>query len=1792
MNRMKKIILEEYWLKKLTGELPGIVLPLLEYPGEQGQTSGEPLPVLAFALELPGSLSERLMYAARNTDLALFILVLSGLEIVLKRYTGVQEILVGTIPPASTGDDNIVFCRSHLDGEITVKELILQNRQEVQDAFNHRGCPIDDMIKMLAAKQQTTPQNLFNVAFLYEPYQQKNRFLEQFHLAFTLSGAAGKLSLLLHVRGNILPGGNEILEQLGWNCLAGLEQMLANPDRGITQVNIITPAEKNLLLYGFNQTEAKYPREKTIHQLFEEQVEKAPDCIALVGATTVETLRATSLQTTYRQLNEQSDRLAGLLIEKGVMPDAIVGIMMERSIEMIIGILGILKSGGAYLPIDPEYPQDRIDYMLKDSGAKLLITTNGKNDEKLGKWKGKKILLEYIIHHANHPSSVISHYSNQLAYIIYTSGSTGKPKGVAINHQGVVNYICWAAKTYIRGERVNFPFYTSASFDLTITSIFTPLITGNSVIMYTEDEKFFLLEKIIDDNQVEVIKLTPSHLKLIKDKVIKTGTVIKRFIVGGEELDMYLAERISQIFNGKIEIYNEYGPTETVVGSMIYKFVPGDSDRKTVLIGEPVDNTCIYILDKNQEIVPIEVPGEIYIAGDGVSRGYLNRPELTFEKFIKNPFSSSARLYRTGDLGRWKSNGNIEFLGRADSQIKIRGFRIELGEIENRLLQKQEITAAVVVVKENEKAGKYLCAYIVSQEEIPLSQLTDHLAAALPTYMIPAHFIRLEKIPLTVHGKIDRKTLELLEDSEAIGGEYSPPGSDIERLLVEIWEQVLGHPPIGVNDNFFTSGGDSIKAIQISARMNRKGYKVGIRDIFQNPTIARLAPFIKKIEHITAQTPVTGAVPLTPIQVDFFQNHKSEPHHFNQAIMFYSKESLDEQIIKAIFFKLQEHHDALRMVYNYEQEQEEISQANLDIELSPDIRVYDFRKQKDAIATLEEEANKIQTSINLKTGPLMKVGLFHLDDGDRLLIVIHHLVVDGVSWRILSEDIDILYLQYKKGDPLNLPPRTDSFKTWAERLVQYAGDPLFLKEKIYWAALESQRITPIPKDFTEETNFRKDVEKLSFNLEEKETHLLLTRAHEAFGTEINDLLLTALGMGIKRTFGIEKIAIALEGHGREEIFTDVDIKRTVGWFTVVYPVILDFSNDIRRQDLGRQIKEIKEYLHRVPSRGIGYGILKYLTIQDHKEGLHFNLKPQLIFNYLGQFNSDTREMSFRIAAEAPGHMTGSLTSREFELDVQGIIAGNRLFMTISYNQKQYRRTTIETLINHYRETLTHIITYCCSLLGRELTPSDFTYPGLTIDQVEQLEQKYRPYPIEDIYTLSPLQEGMLFQWIYEQDSPAYFLQTSYRLHGELDIPLVKESYSRLLRRHQALRALFVHQGVERPIQVILKDKEIDFHYEDIYHLNGTNEKEQWLEDYREKDRQRSFDLTQAPPMRVSLIQLDRDQFEIIWSHHHILMDGWCRGILLVEYLEIFASLREKRTRHLPFVPPYRDYIQWLEKQPREQGRQYWRQYLQDSVETASIPKLRTFKEESREYRAGAVSWRLEKEKEAGLIQLAARNQVTLSTVMHTLWGILLSKYNDKKDVVFGSVVSGRPSEVQGVEAMIGLFINTVPFRFQFECGDRFAALIQQMQKEALESEAYHYFPLVEIQAQSPLKKNLFDHILAFENYPTALKIEGIKGKINQDRRSLKLDLAGIKIFEQTHYNFVVVISNEPLIIKIQYNKGAYDSESVNKILGHFNSVIDQVLADEQIEIQNIAVQYDLLDASITAGDDEYENFGF
>jgi iturin family lipopeptide synthetase C len=1751
----------DYWLNQLSGELVRSHFPYV-FRREEEYRRGKS----AVEFEFPADITARLLKLSSNSDNRLFMILLAGIVVLTYKYTGNKDIILGA--PVYKQDiegefiNMVLALRNRFDGNTTFKELLMTVRHIFIEANDHQNYPIKTLLYQLNmpyAEKDDFP--LFDIAVLLTDIHDKS-YLQDIHLnmIFSVSREANGL-LKGEVEFNSQLYDEKTIRQIISHYLQLYRTVFANLEVTIADIQVLSGEEKKNVLHGFNATGALYPKEKTIHQLVEDQAEKTPEARAVVCG---------DQSSSYRELNARANRLAHRLRERGVKPDIVVGLMVKPSIDTIVGILGILKAGGAYLPIEPDCPQERKKFMIQDSQLEQLVTGESLEDKHRDipwRFPHENIFFfdkeEVYAEETENPG--IINKPGSLAYIIYTSGTTGKPKGVMVEHQGLVNYIHWANKSYVKNQKLDFPLYTSISFDLTVTSIFTPLVGGNAIVIYRDEDKELLIKRVIEEDVVGVVKLTPSHLKLIRDTNIVKGDFsnIKCFIVGGEKLDTPLAVVIHKLTAGKVEIYNEYGPTETVVGCMIYRFDPGQSQWDSVPIGKPADNTQVYILDENATPVPYCVRGEIHISGDGVARGYMNRVPLTDEKFISNPFIKGQTLYKTGDLARWLPSGDIEYSGRIDHQIKLKGFRIELGEIESQLLKREEIKNAVVLMVEDNEDEKYLCAYIISDNKINAAELRTYLLRYLPDYMIPTYFIGVENIPLTANGKVDRKALP--DPALTAGEKYIPPKNEREAKLVEIWKDVLGREHIGTNESFFQIGGDSIKAIQISARMNSAGYKVRLRDIFQNPSIADLAPIIKKTHRIGIQSVITGVVPLTPRQHWFFAEKCIDNHHFNQAVMLHSREDFDENGIKEVFEKIQAHHDSLRMIYD--EENGTLRQKIQGLELPVSLEVHDLKNCENAAEILENKANRIQESINLLKGPLMKLGLFHLDDGFRLLIVIHHLVVDGVSWRILFEDIETLYRQYTNGEKLELPLKTGSFKLWSEKLSRYASSEKFLKERTYWRELESISVPEIGRDFDEVSNYQKDSQTLSFHVDEEQTDFLLTKANEAFRTEINDILLISLGLGIKKTWGNNRVMVAIEGHGREEIF-DIDVTRTIGWFTSLYPVILDVSYE---NNLSRQVKEVKEILRQVPDKGIGYEILKYLTPGEYKSDLKLNLKPQVSFNYLGQFDTDVNQGAFEIARESPGNSRSSKAERDYEIEIIGMIDNKQLVMSISYNKRHYKPETIQTFMNHYQNELNRVISYCCAQKGRHLSPSDLTYKKLSIDELDRLT---RQYLVQDIWPLSPMQQAIYFIVLSRESSYAYFEQMAYHVHVNLNIPHVEASLNELVKRYDILRTVFIHETFSCPLQVVLRERNIYFFYEDLRHLSDSEEKTLFIKKFKEQDKQRSFKLDKDVLIRVAILQTDDDEYEFIWSFNHMLIDGWCVGILISDFFEIYNSYLEGRAYRLPSVKQFNEYLQWLEKQDKEVLKNHWRKYLETYRQEVVIPGMNANIENNAEYkREERVTFRLEKEKTAALNHLAVKNQVTLNTIVQALWGILLGKYNNTQDVVVGIVVSGRPPEVDEIESMVGLFMNVVPLRVRFKEDTMFNDLLQQIQEDTINMNQYHYLPLTEIQSLSSLKHHLINHVLVFENYPVHKILKG-------DKEGAAWKVSGRDLFEQGIYDFsLAAYPGEQLVLLLVYNGNVYGSDCVEKIALHIREVLDQIIENDNIKIKDIEISQGLLLAS-------------
>jgi amino acid adenylation domain-containing protein/non-ribosomal peptide synthase protein (TIGR01720 family) len=1276
---------------------------------------------------VPSDFKQQIELFCQQHKISIYTLFMSALFLYYSRVQNEKEVVLGTYFANRKHNEREAMgmfvstlpFRMEIGQDFTVIEWLRQVNLKQMKLLRHQKYPYNRLIQQLRQKGHDVKQ-LFTIGVEYQEFTAGDS--EQIFNGYDFNEisvhiknykARNQLVFNIDYRQEIHQARE--MEQLIQHVMTLVEDMIQHPSKDIAQLEMCTKSEKHQLLMAWNKTSVPFPRDRTIHELFEEQVVKDPNKIAIVYKNE---------KWTYQQINEQANQIAYLLRQRGVKPNNRVGILMERSLDLIVGILAILKSGGAYVPIDPEYPVERIRFMLEDCGAKLVLSQT----EILKKCESEfnhscewldvqKLALEGI----ESTNLSLENRSSDLAYVIYTSGTTGKPKGVKVAHRSVLRLVKKANYADLNEDQV-FLQLAPMTFDASTFEVWGCLLNGAKlVLMESNRPSIKEIAIALKTRQITILWLTAGLFKLMVEYDLSSMKNLRQLLVGG---DVVSASHVQKVLDlGGVEVINGYGPTENTTFTCCYSLPSNWNGKGSLPIGRPISNTKVYILDLHQQPVPIGVPGELYVAGDGLAQGYLNQEELTDKKFLPNPFIPNEKMYRTGDLTRYLPDGNIEFLGRMDHQVKVRGHRIEPSEIESVLLTHSQVKDAIVCDWKDEQNGTYLCAYMVADKFVSTNELREYLSQKLPSYMIPSFFMKIDQIPLTPNGKVDRKALPKTECVE-VQTEYIPPVTDLEKKLVKIWEEVLQVKNVGVTNHFFELGGDSIKAIQVAALLEKENLTLRINHLFRAPTIQKLIPFIEKRKKQTAsQANIQGEVPLTPIQSQFFERDNLDLHHFNQAMLLFCPTRLQEKIIQKVCMKLIEHHDALRMIYLQRQDQWiQINQGVMEGFSMDTIDLQHINNPLDAIAKFSDQA---QASLNINHGPLMKVCHFKTGNGEYLLFVIHHLVIDGVSWRILLEDFESGYQQALQQKNIQLPLKTDAYLDWAKGLQKYANSTNIQKERKYWEEICKTELLPIPKDYEAERSLWRDCDEIEISLTKEETKKLLSKIHHAYNTEINDILLIALGLTLRDWIGADQVGFTLEGHGREEVLDQLSVHRTVGWFTSCYPVVLDFSNPTSEEFLSYGIKKVKETLRRIPNRGIGFGILGYLG-QDKK--LSENLatfRPEVVFNYLGQFDrSSEKNNLFQISSSDIGRMVSPQMERTYALEMNGLVIKEEFILRISYSSREYNRETISTLAHNLKHRLKNVISYCYHKIETEKTPSDFGNKTLSFQELEHIKNLF------------------------------------------------------------------------------------------------------------------------------------------------------------------------------------------------------------------------------------------------------------------------------------------------------------------------------------------------------------------------------------------------------------------------------------------------------------------------------------
>ena len=1762
----------KYWKERLTG-----CKPVLELPTDFPRPAVQRFEGAMKTFRLSPQLTQRLKEFSREERVTFFMTLLAALQAMFYRYSGQEDIQVGCpIDVRNRGEaEGLIGCfvntlvmRTDLSGNPTFRELLQRVRATAVGAYSHRELPFEKLVGAMQLERDMSRTALIQVSFslrntpppeIHLPGLRASSLdtdtgTAKFDLTWYLADLEPALSGRLEYNTALYEA--PTIERMLGHYLSILEAAAARPDQRLGDLPLLSAAERRTLLDDFNATRVDYPRDVCLHELIERQVERSPQAIAA---------RCDGLEWTYRELNERSNRLAHRLRAWGVGPEARVGVCMERSLELVAALLGTLKAGGAYVPLDPEYPPERLANMLEDAQVPVLLTQKRLLNI-LPPHTAQVLCLdeawpELMVESAGNPTQEAT--ATNVAYVIFTSGSTGRPKGAMNAHSGIVNRILWMQDEYRLTPADRVFQKTPFSFDVSVWEFFWPLLTGARLVLARPGghrEPSYLVETIVKEG-ITTLHFVPSMLQafLEDDGAADCAGVLRRVICSGEALPLALQQRFFQRLPGP-ELHNLYGPTEAAVDVTYWACDPAYT-RPLVPIGRPVANTQMYVLDRWGQPTPIGVPGELHIGGVQVGLGYLNRAELTKEKFIADRFSKEpgARLYRTGDLARWLPEGVIDYLGRLDHQVKVRGFRIELGEIEAVLQRHPGVREAAVVVREDIPGSKRLVAYVVSNAEPAptAAELRTSLGAKLPEYMVPPAFVFLAKLPLSPNGKLDRQALPApAAEKPKEGASFAAPITVAERELARIWAETLKVDRVGVQDNFFTLGGDSILAIRVVSRAREAGLKLTPRQLFLHQTVAELAAVATTVAATSVdQGMVSGPAPLTPVQRWFFEQEMLNANHFNQALLLKAKERLAPFLFEQALAVLLRRHDVLRSRWHREADGSWRQEMLAEPAAAPVFQVIDLSgvPEPAQAAAVTEAAAKVQESLDLTLGPVTRMVWFELGaQPGRLLWVTHHLAVDAVSWRVLLEDLWTLYEQLRSDQPPSPPAKTTSYKHWAECLERAARTSSLAAEMSYWSAEVRAKAAAYPVD---EPGARGGpAGQIELTLGEEETAALLREAPKAYRTRFDEVLLAGLVRALADWSGQREILVDLEGHGREpeclaewlgdESASGIDLSRTVGWFTAIYPVLLQVAT---KAGPGEDLQGIKEQLRRVPRNGLGYGLLRYGS-GNPEASARLKALPAatVLFNYLGQLDGLVGPLT--LAAESAGPTTDPHHRLSHPLIINASVRGGSLRVVWTYDTGSCRRETVEHLSRSFGEALRTLATHCLLPEAGGFTPSDFPLAELTASDLAKLalpSGREDPERVEDVYPLTPAQQGIMFHTLEAPGTGVYVTQVSALLRG-IEPAAFRRAWQRLMDRHAPLRTGVVLEALTQPLQVVRQRLTLPWAECDWRGLPATAQQTRWQELLRE-ERHRGFDITRPPLMRVLLARVDEGAYQFVWTHHHLILDGWSLPIALRDMVTLYEA--DRTGSAAPALPRrYRDYIAWLGKQDLGKAEEFWRRTLADFAAPTPLGTGLSSGESGQGERRLALTAATT----TTLERLVRQHGLTLNTLVQGAWAVLLGHYAGQDDVVFGQVVSGRLAELPGIESMVGMFINTLPVRVNVAPEQGLLEWLHNLQRQQAEQRDYEYSPLVRIQgwSQAPRGVPLFETLLAFENYPldrslreggASFTAEGISGR---DEVNYPLALA--------------VIPGQALMLILRHDRARVDDAAAERLLGHLQKLLEGI----------------------------------
>ncbi|HEY1349801.1 MAG TPA: amino acid adenylation domain-containing protein [Ktedonobacteraceae bacterium] len=1779
-----------YWQRHLANLPPRLALPTTAArPPVQSLQGGQQRFLLT-----PG-LSAALRELSQRAGVTLFMTLLTALSVLLARFSEQSDLCIG-VPvfnrPHSELEDvigfftNTLVLRPDLSGNPDFLTALRRVRAMALEAFAHQELPFERLVDELQPVRDLSHTPLFQVVFdlaqqaeapdlpgLCVDMQEVETDSAKFDLVLLMQETPGGLAGKIEYNAALFTP--EMIVRLQGCLLTLLEGAVQHPQQRIWALPLLNADQRLHMLRQGNTPEVEYRAPEQIQQQVERRAAEAYDRIALVSE---------DAQLSYGELERRAEQLAASLRSLGVGPEVLVGVRLERSLTLIIALLAVLKAGGAYVPVNPAYPPARLRFILADTRMPLLLTQADLAWQSAGS-PAQTLFLDqpWPVPEAGAGSVRGPRRPEALAYVIYTSGSTGTPRGVLVEHRSVTRLLAATADWFHFGPQDTWTQFHASAFDFSVWEIWGALCSGGRLLMVPEwltrsPEAF---ASLLEEQQVTVLNQTPAAFYHLQAAMVRrerrAAAALRLVIFGGEALQVQALQAwLAHI--GSTPFINMYGITETTVHVTCYPLGASDISQQTPApIGRPIPDLQVYLLDRHQQPLPAGVPGEIYVGGAGVSRGYLNHPDLTAGRFLPDPFGGrpGARLYRSGDRAYRRADGALVYCGRTDQQIKVRGFRIEPGEIEAALRQHPAVSEALALAHEERPGEKRLFAYVVPHQGLAsepdaqatlVQELRELLQQRLPFYMVPAVLHVLAALPLTPNGKVDRRALPATagqpqQDTSA------PARSLAEQALAPIWARVLGLRQVGIHDNFFALGGDSILSIQIISRAQAAGWYITPRQLFEYQTVARLARVARRLHPSGARARPAGQVPLTPIQHWFFSLPLPQLHHFNQAVLLTLSSVPQAAHLRQALAAVLRQHDALRLRFTpggphgwqqrYSQPQE-AGETPLQI---VDLAALPAFVQRRCIHTL---AGAWQGTLDPVHGPIWHAVLLSCQpqQASRLLLSVHHLVVDGVSWRVLLADLAQALGQAQRGEPLHLPASTDAYQQWAQALLQWAQTPALAQAAPFWQAQAHIQVAPLPRDYPQGENRVEQKAVYTLSLSAQETRLLLHQVPARLSVRIDEALLSALARTLSHWSRSRRVRLTMEGHGREsEVLAasvgGLDLTRTVGWFTTLYPLVLEVAEE---QTLPQQVAQLKEQLSRVPHYGLSYGVLRYLGGSGQvRQDLEQGPPAEISVNYLGQVDQDLQETGIvSELAEVPGQVS-TRAPRTHLLEVTGLVLEGRLHLQWHYSVQVHRPQTIERVARACLRELQALIASSQQAGPALSLARDAAEAGLTRDELTgllaRLTGEQEP---EAILALTPLQEGILYHTLSAPTSGMYIEQFSCLLQGALDIPALRAAWRQVIAATPVLRSAVQWEGLRAPVQVISARAPLpwrDLDWRPLPHSEQTSQFEQVLL----ADRQQGFALTTAPLMRLTLLHLGERRYRLIWTHHHLLMDGWSVALVLEEVLAAYEALHDGRAPVLQSRMPLRDYLRWLRQQDRQEAQAYWQRALQDLHAPTALPGASRWGSRTRTTQA-ALPFRhrriqLSAELSSSIADLARKEQVTLNTVLQGMWALVLSRSARQSRVLFGITVAGRPPHLAGIEHAIGLFINTLPLCVELPGQVQGGAWLRALQHQNLELRQYAHTPLVQIQEWSQIARGLplFESLLVFENYPERIDLQrGIGGIVPQE----------LTLFERTNYPLTLVINpGERLALQLDCADERFADEDLLHLLARCQQILQALVAD-------------------------------